>query len=203
MRDSFRFSADTANGYWEEAKELRRFRQFDEAVDVISKGLSEFPNDPQLLVEMGRHLRSKWLDNEAMECFEKAYRYAPDDQFIACDYADFLMKQGRQNESEIVYLHALDEDADNFSRGNMFVLIGLGNFYQKTGREQFAATCFGEAFSRNPEDRVASRRYYEVVAKHRVEHSEDNWNAFLEYAQKIVDEAGPAPEAPEPEVTPR
>lgn len=196
FNQAFNFHADAPSGYWEQARQYREERDYQAAETVLRKGVEHFPQSARLWSELGKRLARTYdidRDDEAMECFERSYNLAPNDQLIASDYAAFLFKKGFEQESEITYLRAFDDMNEGHWK-NIRVLCGLGDIYQKMHNYEYAAICFGRACKMDDSDDFAARRFAEVVIKHGATYSDNGWDDYYEYAQSLINEAGPAPE---------
>lgn len=191
-------AADGARFYAIKATELRNLRQYADAEDTIREGLQHYPDDAYLWNALGRRVRSSSTgsDDEALKAFHKAYHLSPADSFFACDYADFLYKKGYPEASEVIYLRALSYKNEGRSRENLFVLIGLGNIYQKNAAKaedektrkdalKGAVICFGRAVEIAPYDHIAERRYTEICRIAPTRYSEESWHRFEEFSKRI------------------
>ncbi len=194
---NFRFFADNARGYIEEAKILREEKEYDRANDVILAGLEQYPKNPYLLYDRGLHLKSKWMDDEAFACLKDAHEILPSHTNMAINYADLLHKHGNTGEAEAILVRAFATTKSHFNKWMMkSTLIALGHLYQTSERYQFAASCFGHACILDPTDWKVKRRYNEIVKDYGFHSSKEKWTEFKNYMDNILKELGPAPDPP-------
>lgn len=158
MRKHFTTASRTAHDYIHIAREYFKNGNYADYRHTLLAGIDLFPENAFLWHQLGRHYRSTYRDDQAMECFETAYRLDPADKFIRMDLAKFYVTKMDFVQAEKIYLDFHVEYPDDKK-----CLTAIGHMYQKSGDFALSRAAFYRALRLDGNDDYTRNRYKEIV----------------------------------------
>lgn len=106
-RQAFEIAMDQGHSAaWEQSWDL--------AQDYYRRALTEFPDNPQALVSLGLALFELQMDEEALRCYLKAARLAPDDPMPAEKISQLYQRMGNSQRASQAALHSAELYLKNY-----------------------------------------------------------------------------------------
>lgn len=136
--------------YTKPAKEMRLSSRFDEAIELLLDGLSQFPDDSHLLCSLGEVYKCKGDMREAMRYFRKTLRVQPRNAVALNSIAHTHHIMGEYEKARRCYTEVLRNCPDD-----RFALTGVAQAYRVEGYYALARESFRAVLERYPTDEVA------------------------------------------------
>lgn len=158
------------------------------ARNILEEGIRLYPKCDPLYLALGHQYDDARMKQQALECYAKAYKFAPYDIKNVMTYGGYLVKRWQFEKAEEVYLKAFKDGTD------VKLLTVLGHLYQKIGESnnlsdeylELSACCFGKAVSIDPSDSIPARRLIEMQERYNIHHTDEGWQKVVNRAQQYA-----------------
>lgn len=206
MREPFYKASDivpnTIRETIETAKSYEELGWYEMAETLYKSELEDLPRSVDLMQELAHFYARQGRDEEALTYFKRAFQTAPTSQGPIMHFANFLSTTGksqpsRYNLAEALYARMMSLNGPS----DLKLLCALGDLYQKSGKIDHAAVCFGHATTLPHTDNYAMRRYREAEKLGGTPYTPQGWDfvrgrlSGLAVQQKLAP-IGAAPSAP-------
>lgn len=137
--------------YTRPAKQLRLARRFREAIDLLTQGLSNYPDSTRLLCSLGEvHKRMGEID-AARKLYQKALKIDPGNDVALNSIGHTYKLQGEHEKAMSCFEIVLAIKPNDAA-----ALAGIGQTYLAQGDPDRAIECFRKILETKPNDVVAS-----------------------------------------------
>ena len=112
-----------------EAESCADKNDYQSELRILSKGLELNPDDPTLLLRLGRSCQRNGLVQEAMDYYRRAEAVSPDDPIVYVNQGTLYLRQGLPKEAKPLFEKALGMiEADPMSASSGDIAVTYGNY---------------------------------------------------------------------------
>lgn len=184
INDEFSRGVSSVKALRDNYFKLKHDGHTDEAHELLLRALDLYPNDPDLLTDMGFSHKHQGNIPQAMKHFGLAFKQRPNDIKNAMNYAHSLVDIKMFHEAEIVYIKVLQDNLNDVR-----LLTAMGDLYCYTDKLGLATICYGRAAKQPDADYKAIDRYEKIKPRSHIEYSKGRWTDFMRRAEKKLEEA--------------
>lgn len=161
----------------ETAKSYEELGWHDMAETLYKSELEDLPQSIDLMQELAHFYARRGRDEDALTYFKRAFQTEPTSQRAIMHFANFLSTTGknqpsRYNTAEALYARMMSINGPS----DLKLLCALGDLYQKSGKIDNAAACFGRAAALPNADSYALRRSREAERLGGAVYTPEGWD---------------------------